>query len=200
MVEPRVPSEEFGSPRSRHGVGDSPLAGSFCAAIKAAQATSRAALEAEFEPLGLTPQQFLVLLLISLNADISNAELARQSFVSPQAMMTIVARLEGSGFIRRVLCPTGGRALQTRLTASGEDLLERASTRARCIEKYILDMLGEANFYALIDGLQRVTKALSSGGKITKTHAWDADLPAASPAPRTRRRERVLTKTTKGKA
>jgi DNA-binding MarR family transcriptional regulator len=199
MVETNVPDEANGSPRSPQGLGDSPLAGSFCAAIKAAQATSRTALEAEFEPLGLTTQQFLVLLLISLNADISNAELARQSFVSPQAMMTIVTRLEGAGLIRRVLCPTGGRALQTRLTPAGDDLLARARVRAQCIERYILDTVGEANFHALIDGLQLVTKALSRAGKITKTHAWDADFSAESPAPRARRRERVLTKT-RGKA
>src|ERR1700685_907098 len=85
MVETNVPGEDCGSPRSPQGLGDSALAGYFCATLKAAQAPSRTALEAEFEPLGLTTQQFLVLLLISLNADISNAQLARQSFVSPQA-------------------------------------------------------------------------------------------------------------------
>ena len=67
--------------------------------LKYAQATTRAALAAEFDKIGLTTPQFLALAAIEENEDISSAELARQSFVSPQAMITIVARLQAAGIL-----------------------------------------------------------------------------------------------------
>ena len=57
--------------------------------IKHAQLLCRAALEEELDRLGLTVTQFLALAFIDEHgAEISSAELARRSYVSPQAMMT----------------------------------------------------------------------------------------------------------------
>ncbi len=69
--------------------------------LKYAQAASRAALETEFGQIGITIPQFLALAAIEENADISSAELARMSYVSPQAMITIVARLQSAKLITR---------------------------------------------------------------------------------------------------
>jgi len=142
--------------------------------IKYAQATTRTALAAEFDKIGITTPQFLALAAIERNADISSAEMARQSFVSPQAMITIVARLETAGFITRTPAAGGGRSLTMRLTGAGTEMLERARAHAYAIERYILDLLGPAAYEALLDSLDRITDGLSQGTTLTKSTPWDA--------------------------
>jgi DNA-binding MarR family transcriptional regulator len=155
--------------------------GHLLAVLKYAQGAARAAVEAEFEELGLTIQQFLAMAAIQMNADISSAELARQSFVTPQAMSTIVARLQSAGLIRRIPCPTGGRTLETRLTAAGEELLERAQERASAIECYLRDQLGREEFEALLGSLQRCATALTKGVTETVTRRpWTPYLPTSA--------------------
>jgi DNA-binding MarR family transcriptional regulator len=156
--------------------------GHLLAVLKYAHRTGRAALEAELAELGLTYQQFLAMTVIAMNADISSAELARQTFVTPQAMSTIVARLESGGLVQRMRAPTGGRSLETRLTPAGEELLARAQERASAIERYLRDELGPQNFEALLDALQRCSAALTKGGTttVTRRRPWAAYLRAAA--------------------
>lgn len=142
--------------------------------MKYAQATTRSALAAEFDKIGVTTPQFLALSAIASNADISSAELARRSFVSPQAMITIVARLKSAGFITRTPAAGGGRSLTMRLTPKGTELLERARAHAYAIERYILDLLGPQAYEALLGALDRITDGLSQETTVTKSAPWDA--------------------------
>ncbi|MEO7039981.1 MAG: MarR family transcriptional regulator [Candidatus Elarobacter sp.] len=148
--------------------------------LKHAQSASRGALEGEFSRIGITIPQFLALANIDQNADISSAELARQSFVSPQAMMTIVARLEAAGSITRTPAAHGGRSLTMRLTARGAALLKEARAHAYAIERYVLDVLGEAKYAQLLDSLDRVGDALSEEGTVTTTAPWESYLSDAA--------------------
>jgi DNA-binding MarR family transcriptional regulator len=141
--------------------------------LKYTQANTRTALAVEFDKIGLTTPQFLALAAIDENADISSAELARQSFVSPQAMITIVARLEGAGLITRTPATGGGRTLTMRLTEEGVDKLEQARAHAYAIERYILDLLGSEKYDALLDSLDTITDALSQATTYTKSSPWD---------------------------
>jgi DNA-binding MarR family transcriptional regulator len=167
----------------RRGTSTKPvsaLRGHLLAALKYAAAASRMALEAELGQLGITPQQFLALVAIAENADISNAELARYGYVSAQSMNAIVGRLEAAELIVRVPCPTGGRTLQTRLTEAGRTTLERATARAYAIEKYVRDVLGSDELEALTRSLERFTEALARAETVsTTTRPWNAYLPAA---------------------
>jgi DNA-binding MarR family transcriptional regulator len=147
--------------------------------LKHAQSAARAALESEFGRIGITIPQFLALANIDENDDISSAELARKSYVSPQAMITIVARLEAAGLITRAPASGGGRSLAMRLTAKGAELLHSARVHAYAIERFILDRLGDEQYLALLDSLDRVTAGLSEGGTVTKTAPWDAYLESA---------------------
>lgn len=168
---------------SRRVTSDKPvnaLRGHLLATLKYAAGASRLALEAEFGQLGITPQQFLALVAISENADISNAELARYGYVSAQSMSAIVGRLEAAGLIRRVPCPTGGRILQTRITEAGRVMLDRATAHAYAIEKYVRDALGAAEFDALTQSLERFTEALARAETVsTTTRPWNAYLAEA---------------------
>ncbi len=166
----------------RRASSDTPTAlrGHLLATLKYAQGASRTALEGEFAQLGITPQQFLALVAIAQNADISNAELARHGYVSAQTMSSLVARLEAAGLIRRVPCPTGGRTLQTRITPAGTALLERATAHAYAIEKYVREALGAQEFEALTRSLERFTEALARAETVsTTTRPWDTYLSEA---------------------
>jgi len=151
--------------------------------LKFAQATARTALAAEFERIGLTTPQFLALAAIEQNADISSAELARRSFVTPQAMITIVARLESAGLITRVPAARGGRSLTMRLTTKGEGQLWEARRHAYAIERHILQLLGPERYSALLTSLDQITSSLSHGTTLTKTTPWDIYLEDAPRAP-----------------
>lgn len=144
--------------------------------LKHAQSASRGALDTEFSRIGITIPQFLALSNIDQNADISSAELARQSYVSPQAMMTIVARLEAAGSIVRTPAAHGGRSLTMRLTARGAALLKEARAHAYAIERYVLDLLGESAYTKLLESLDRVGDALSAEGTVTTTAPWESYL------------------------
>jgi len=145
--------------------------------LKHAQAAARAALEGEFGRIGITIPQFLALAFIAESAGtISSAELARQSYCSPQAMITIVARLQAAGLITRTPAAGGGRSLTMRLTDKGTELLSSARAHAYAIERFVLDRLGAAAYAQLLDSLDRVTAALSQGTTVTKTAPWDAYL------------------------
>jgi len=142
--------------------------------LKYAQAASRGALETEFSQIGITIPQFLALAAIEENADISSAELARMSYVSPQAMITIVARLQSAKLITRAPAASGGRSLTLRLTAEGTRLLDEARAHAYAIERYVLDVLGGDAYAQLLSALDRMTDALTRGATVTKTAPWDA--------------------------
>jgi len=142
--------------------------------LKYAQAASRGALETELSRIGITIPQFLALAAIEENADISSAELARMSYVSPQAMITIVARLQSAKLITRAPAAGGGRSLTLGLTAKGTRLLSAARAHAYAIERYILDELGSGAYAQLLSALDRVTDALTRAATVTKTAPWDA--------------------------
>jgi DNA-binding MarR family transcriptional regulator len=144
--------------------------------LKYAQAASRAALETELSRIGITIPQFLALAAIEESAFLSSAELARMSYVTPQAMITIVARLQSANLISRAPAAGGGRSLTLRLTAKGTELLGQARAHAYAIERYILDELGDDAYARLLSSLDRITDALTRAATVTKTTPWDAYL------------------------
>lgn len=142
--------------------------------LKVAQGICKATLDAAFEEVGLTTTQFLALAAIENHADASSAELARRSFVTPQAMIVNITRLEATGLIERSPAPGGGRSLETRLTPKGAELLARAKERTEGIERYIREAMGDSCIAALNDGLLRLTSALTSSVTVTTSRPWDA--------------------------
>jgi DNA-binding MarR family transcriptional regulator len=147
--------------------------------LKHAQLMCRAALEEEFDRLGLTVTQFLALAFIEEEgAEISSAELARRSYVSPQAMMTIVARMEAAKLITRAPASCGGRTLCVSLTAEGENLLQRARVHAMAIERYLLELLGDDAYRQLLGSLDAITGALGQGTTLKRSTPWQKYLPA----------------------
>lgn len=92
-------------------------------ALKRAQQALRGHLDTELRTVGLTTPQYSVLAGLEVSAGLSNAELARRAFVTPQTMQAIIVTLERAGLIKRMAHPVNGRVLTTELTADGQSAL-----------------------------------------------------------------------------
>jgi len=76
-------------------------------------------------PHGLTATQYTALSVLRAGKGLSNAQLARRSYVTPQSMIEMLGTLEAKGLIERSPSPDHGRILRTELTAKGRRLLAR---------------------------------------------------------------------------
>ncbi|OBA60164.1 MarR family transcriptional regulator [Mycobacterium sp. 1100029.7] len=107
-------------------------------------------------PLGLTLPEFVCLRMLSMSPGLSSAELSRSTNVTPQAMNTVLRRLEEVGAVDRPTSVSSGRALPAKLTSQGRTLLKRAETAVRAADSRILAKLTAAQqreFKRMLDKL-----------------------------------------------
>jgi DNA-binding MarR family transcriptional regulator len=141
--------------------------------LKATYHAMRAALDDALADLGITAPQLVILRTLDENPAVSSAELARQCFVSPQAMVVSLTRLEAAGLIERTPAKSGGRSLETHFTDKGRALFERAGSRVFSVERYVRQMLGDEDVATLDKDLQRLTDALLKSVVVTSSRTWD---------------------------
>jgi DNA-binding MarR family transcriptional regulator len=109
--------------------------------LKITQHRLRQRLDAELKPIGITAPQNAVLLAIASNPRMSNAELARAAFVTPQTMQAILVNLERAGYIFRSAHPEHGRVIMTELTAMGKKSVGEGMKAADAVEQLMLARL-----------------------------------------------------------
>jgi DNA-binding MarR family transcriptional regulator len=107
-------------------------------------AALRPELAAVLRPLGLTLPEFVCLRILSMSPGSSSAELARNSNVTPQAMNTVLRKLETIGAVERPASVSSGRALPATLTTQGRGVLKRAEAAVRVADARILSKLTSA--------------------------------------------------------
>jgi DNA-binding MarR family transcriptional regulator len=95
------------------------------------------------EPLDLTFPQYICLRMLSHSPGLSNAALARDLNVSPQAMNMVVRGLQDRGLVTRPATVASGRSLPTDLTRAGIALLARTDDGVRRAEQKVLTPLSE---------------------------------------------------------
>ncbi len=95
-------------------------------ALKRAQQALRGYLDTELRATGLTTPQYSVLAGLEVSGGLSNAELARRAFVTPQTMQAIIVTLERAELIKRMAHSVNGRVLTTELTLAGRSVLRAA--------------------------------------------------------------------------
>jgi len=86
-------------------------------------------------PHELSLQEYTTLSVLRARAGLSNAQLARRSLVTPQAMNEVLARLEQRGLVLRDPGRTRGRIRPAELTASGKRLLAAADRSVDAVER-----------------------------------------------------------------
>ena len=95
------------------------------------------------EPLGLPFPQYICMRILSIYPGRSNAELARDVMVSPQAMNMVVRGLQDRGLVTRPASVPSGRSLPAELTQEGRALLKRTDAGIRAAEDRVLAPLNE---------------------------------------------------------
>ena len=92
----------------------------------------------------LTTPQYICLHELHADGGISNAELARRCFITPQTMHKIVLGLEKKGFLTREPDPANQRRQCTRLTETGAQVLKTAEATVDALESVVLSAFSDA--------------------------------------------------------
>ena len=95
------------------------------------------------EPMELSFPQYICMRILSLSPGRSNAELARDVMVSPQAMNMVVRGLQDRGLVTRPAEVPAGRSRPAELTREGRALLDRTSDGVREAERRVLATVPE---------------------------------------------------------
>ncbi len=120
-----------------------------------------AALRAEvtatvLDPLGLAFPEYICMRMLARGPGMSNADLARDAGVSPQAMNTVLRGLQQRGLVDRPATVASGRSLPAELTRRGTELLHKTDTGVREAERRVLARLSEQdrqNFRRILGAL-----------------------------------------------
>ena len=104
-------------------------------------AALRPEVAAALRPLGLTLPEFVCMRMLSMSPGLSSAELARLGNVSPQAMNTVLHKLEDAQKVTRPASVASGRALPASLTGDGRTLLKLAESAVREADARVLAKL-----------------------------------------------------------
>jgi DNA-binding MarR family transcriptional regulator len=94
--------------------------------------------------------------MLSMTPGLSSAELSRLGNVSPQAMNTVLHRLENARMVTRPASVASGRALPASLTGDGRALLKHAEVAVREADARVLAKLSAADqreFKRMLDAL-----------------------------------------------
>ncbi len=130
--------------------------------IKKLQAVLRTRMDEVLAGRGLTMPQYATLSALEREPGVSNAELARRSFVTPQTMIRIVGHLEGAGLIARKPDAANGKVLRATLTGAGKRLVASCHDGALAVEGRMLSPLTSQERAQLQDMLERCFRALHS--------------------------------------
>lgn len=128
--------------------------------LKHIQSTLRNAIEEALAPAGLTGSQMAVLSALSSEPGLSNADLARLTFVTPQTMVPLLSSLETRGLIVRRPHPSGGRAMPAKLTTQGMALLKIGWKAVQMVEEQMLYGLSAEEQIRLRELLEHCLAAL----------------------------------------
>lgn len=129
--------------------------------IKQAQAALNARLARALHEHGVTITQFAVLTTLAEEPGLSNAELARRAFITPQSMNENLRELEQRDWVTRSRHPTHGRILQIELTEQGHTTLRACDATVTVIEQHMLADLDPGQRSELATALRTCIAALN---------------------------------------
>jgi DNA-binding MarR family transcriptional regulator len=103
----------------------------------------RSQLSDVLESFDLSVPQYTLLSVLEHRPGLSNAQLARRSYITAQAMHQVVNGLEERGLIARRVSPDHGRIQLTELTDEGMAMLKACDEEVTRLEERIFGGLGE---------------------------------------------------------
>lgn len=133
-------------------------------ALKRAQHALHSTMDGELRDYGLSVSQYACLEILASRPRISNADLARDAFVSRQAMHQLLTGLRAAGLVSAV---GEGRSQRYALTAEGRTRLRMASSTVAAIEQRMIATLSRAEREQLHRQLSICATALDSPNEQT---------------------------------
>ncbi|MGW2326586.1 MarR family winged helix-turn-helix transcriptional regulator [Streptomyces sp. NPDC001700] len=130
--------------------------------LKRAAAALRGAMDTALREHQLTVPQYACLELLDQRPGLSNAELARSTFVTRQSVNVVLRNLQDAGLVSRPATTEHGRALPTHLTPDGRSRLDAVRSAVYAIERQMIDTIPEQRLPALLADLDRMAAALGS--------------------------------------
>lgn len=112
--------------------------------------------------LGLTAAQYTALSVLDTQQQLSNAQLAERSMISPQSANEMVKAMEARGWVVRQADAYHGRIIHLRLSAEGSALLRQGDAAVAALERAMLDELNPEQCSALHAQLRVLLRSLSA--------------------------------------
>ncbi|NUK00128.1 MarR family transcriptional regulator [Streptomyces lunaelactis] len=128
--------------------------------LKRTAAALRGAMDRALREYGMTVPQYACLELLDQRPGLSNAELARGTFVTRQSMNVVLRGLQDAGLITRPATTDRGRALPAHLTDEGHRRLAAARSAVYAIDQRMTDAVPERRLAELLADLDHMAAAL----------------------------------------
>jgi DNA-binding MarR family transcriptional regulator len=124
----------------------------------------RAQINERLRPHGLTTLQYTTLSVLgSRGQPLSNAQLARRAYMTPQAMIEVLNALEEKGLIRRDPHPNHRRVYPASVTDEGRRVLTICDASVEEMEEEMLAGLDPAQRELFAEWLKECVRALHAG-------------------------------------
>lgn len=128
--------------------------------VKQVQQQVRAHLDEALGRHGVTMASYAAMAALDEDPGLSNADLARRCFVTPQTMNRIVRDLEADGRVVRSPDPEHGRIRRTDLTPDGASLVAQCGREVEVVHDRMLADLSPREVATLQEMLQRCLRGL----------------------------------------
>ncbi|MGR4878259.1 MarR family winged helix-turn-helix transcriptional regulator [Streptomyces sp. LARHCF249] len=128
--------------------------------LKRASAALRGAMDKALRAHDLTVPQYSCLELLDQKPGLSNADLARGTFVTRQSANVVLRGLKEAGLITRPATTDHGRALPVHLTPAGHERLHAARAAVYAIEERMINAIPGERLAALLTDLDTMAEAL----------------------------------------
>lgn len=128
--------------------------------LKRVSAALRSAMDKALREHGLTVPQYSCLELLDEQPGLSNADLARGTFVTRQSANVVLRGLKDAGLITRPASAEHGRALPVHLTPAGQERLRAARGAVYAIEQRMIGDVPPDRLAALLADLDAMAEAL----------------------------------------
>ncbi|TXJ76279.1 MarR family transcriptional regulator [Streptomyces lavendulae] len=130
--------------------------------LKKASAALRGAMDRALREHGLTVPQYSCLELLDERPGLSNADLARGTFVTRQSANVVLRGLKEAGLITQAASTDHGRALPVHLTAAGQERLHAARGAVYAVEERMIEGIPARRLSALLVDLDTMTGNLEA--------------------------------------
>lgn len=137
----------------------------FSYALAFLERSVRKALSTALTPHRLSVAQYTVLSLLAGREGLSNAQLARRAYITPQAMSEVLRFLEGRGLLYREPSPDHARIHPAHLTDMGREMLAACDAAVDRMEDVMLASLPEDERRRMIEVIMRCARDLGYPSK-----------------------------------